>query len=133
MTKHENTGHDNKILNMMRLHDLCTIDTYVGYMLNQRGKWSIRYRHCNTIYIPKDSKDRPTKLDYRLPLFFKPLEIHGNKHECETGTFDPSLRPSARSWVRDHHMTMTNENTRNKRSDFSSMNDQSWVEFDFRL
>ena len=28
MTQHENKGHGNKILNMMRTHDLCAIDTF---------------------------------------------------------------------------------------------------------
>ena len=28
MTKYENKGHGNKILDMMRAHDLCAVDTY---------------------------------------------------------------------------------------------------------
>ena len=28
MTQHENKGHGNKILDMMRAHDLCAVDTY---------------------------------------------------------------------------------------------------------
>ena len=63
MTQHANKGHGGKILDMMRSHDLCVIDTYFN---PKRKKWNDRHRYCNATYIPKDTTHRPTKLDYLL-------------------------------------------------------------------
>ena len=50
MTKYENNGHGNKILDLMRLHDLCAIGTYFKPKMK---KWSGRYRHCNATFCQK--------------------------------------------------------------------------------
>ena len=74
MTKYENKGHGNKILDMMRAHDLCAVGTYFK---PKRKKWQGKHRHCNATYVSKDGKRRPTKLDYlRVSNCWKSMVIN---------------------------------------------------------
>ena len=126
MTRHENKGHGNKILDLMRLHDLCAAGTYFK---PKRKKWRGRYRHCNATYIPKDTKRRPTKLDYicvsnrwkskiiRTEVKWSP-SIHRFGHQFDHGLVSTTWR-----W-------RTKKREQIRRPDFKAMDEKRWAAFD---
>ena len=63
MTQKDDNGHGEKILDLMRAHDLFAAGTMFK---PTRKKWdsSARKRVCNASYLDKDCKKRPRKLDY---------------------------------------------------------------------
>ena len=61
MTERPQQGHGEEILDIMRIYDLFAVDILFR---PRRKKWQGKYRICNATYIPKDEKQRPTKLDY---------------------------------------------------------------------
>ena len=63
--KHEDKGHDQELLDVMRTHELFAIDTYTKFK-SQKKTWSKRKRLCNATYMPKHTERLPTKLDYFL-------------------------------------------------------------------
>ena len=126
MTKHANKGHGDKILDMMRSHDLCAIDTYFK---PKRKKWDNRLRHCNATYMPKDATRRPTKLDYILiSNRWKSMvinvetrwgpSIHRFGHQ-----FDHALVSATWRW-------RTKKTQKTKRPDFEAMSEERWAAFD---
>ena len=129
MTRHENKGHGNKILDMMRAHDVCAIGTYFK---PKRKKWQGRHRYCNATYIPKDSTRRPTKLDYLLVSNrWKSMvvntetrwgpSIHRFGHQ-----FDHALVSATWRW-------RTKKTEKIRRPDFEVMDKKCWAEFDDEL
>ena len=64
MTKrHEQQGHDQEVLDLMRTQDLFAVET----RFKPKAKlWAGRKRQCNATYMPKHKERRPTKLDYFL-------------------------------------------------------------------
>ena len=126
MTKHPNKGHGDKILDLMRLYDLCAVGTYFK---PKRKKWSGQYRHCNATYLPKDTKRRPTKLDYlcvsnRWKSMITNTEvrwghsIHRFGHSFDHGLVSVTWR------------SRTKRTKRKQRSDFKTMDVQRWAAFD---
>ena len=107
MTQHPNKGHGDKILDLMRLYDLCAAGTYFK---PKRKKWSGRYRHCNATYLPKDTKRRPTKLDYLCVS----NRWKYNEYRGKVGVFHPPLRPFIRSWFSERHVALAHKTNREK-------------------
>ena len=129
MTQHENKGHGNKVLDLMRTYDICAIDTYFK---PKRKKWQDRYRHCNATYMQKDGRRRPTKLDYLcVSNRWKSMIIN-----TET-KWGPSIHRFGHQF--DHALVSATWRWRTKkteqigRPDFRAMDDQRWAEFDSDL
>ena len=126
MTKHANKGHGDRILDMMRSHDLCAIDTYFK---PKRKKWGDNHRYCNATYMPKDTTRRPTKLDYilisnRWKSMVMNVEtrwgpsIHRFGHQ-----FDHALVSATWRW-------RTKKTQKTRRPDFTTMSKERWAAFD---
>ena len=108
MTQHANKGHGDKLLDMMRSHDLCAIDTYFK---PKRKKWNDRHRYCNATYIPKDATRRPTKLDYLL-ISNRWKSMVMNIETSEVGALHISFWPSVRLCSCERHVALANKTNR---------------------
>ena len=126
---HEKQGHDQDLLDLMRMHELAAADTYFK---PKTKLWSNRKRICNATYIPKHKERRPTKLDY----FLVSQRWQGSVTASTTkwgaalhrfGTkFDHGLLSIEWAW----RLRVSKSQSR---PDFELMTPAKWQEFDRRL
>ena len=128
-TRPNKNGHGNKILDLMRDHDLFA----VGTLFKPKKKlWQGKQRVCNTTYMPKDETRRPTKLDYLcVSNRYKGMVIDakvrwGPAIHRFGQQFDHGFLSAKWRWK-------TKKTKKPKRPHYAAMSSQSWTAFDEAL
>ena len=125
MNKRKDDGHSDKVIELLRAHDLFAVDSLFCPKRKNMFCTDKKKRYCNATYLQKEKGRRPKKLDY----FF----ISNRWRSCVTNSttcWAPSVHRFGKLF--DHSLLKitwrwrVKKDANAKRKDFKAMNAEDW-------
>ena len=89
MTKHENKGYDNKILDLMWTHDLCASDTYFKSKCTKLSdRYTIQTLQRDDLHA---ERHRAQTNQTELPMCQQSMGKHGHEYRDEMDAINPQI------------------------------------------